>query len=454
MKVYTFFFFSVFISLHGQAPKPELTQDFWNNPSFVRSFMGDYGFRSDIEPKVSKSEQNVLGEVIAKAENQLEEAITYLEKKLDEKSSPALDYALGTMYYQISRLSAAQGAYKKAIDKFPTFLRAHKNLGLVLLNLGNLDQASKSLTKAISLGDGDGITYIALGYCHLSLERYLSAENAYRMGMLLLPDSKDARNGLVNCFLYTERFPEALALLDELLHQDPQDTFCHRARAEVLQALKKEKKAVVSLETLKRMGKLKLADYMVLGDLYHNLELFDQSLRIYEEAITKKNKLPLRSYVRVARILISRGSYQDGFSYLEKIEKIFGKGYSDEDEKEIRLLQAEVMRATGKDEDAHKILTTLVTQHPLEGKAHLILGQLALNKQEFIEAGIRFDRAAQDPDYKTPALLEHARMLVSNQKYKKAIELLEEAQAHEPQKRVEKYLGSINNLLISSRIRF
>ena len=195
-------------------------------------------------------------------------------------------------------------------------------------------------------------------------------------------------------------------------------------------------------------------DYMVLGDLYHNLELFDQSLRIYEEAITKKDRLPLRSYVRVARILISRGSYQDGFSYLEKIEKIFGKGYSDEDEKEIRLLQAEVMRATGNDEDAHKILTTLVTQHPLEGKAHLILGQLALNKQEFIEAGIRFDRAAQDPDYKTPALLEHARMLVSNQKYKKAIELLEEAQAHEPQKRVEKYLGSINNLLISSRIRF
>ena len=55
---------------------------------------------------------------------------------------------------------------------------------------------------------------------------------------------------------------------------------------------------------------------------------------------------------------------------------------------------------------------------------------------------------------KTPALLEHARMLVSNQKYQQAVELLEQAQAHEPQKRVEKYLASINNLLISSRIQF
>jgi tetratricopeptide (TPR) repeat protein len=454
MKFNTVFFFSLFISLLGQAPKPELTKDFWNNPSFVRSFMGDYGFRSDIEPRVSRSEQNVLGEVIAKAENQLAEAVSYLEKKVDKESSPALDYALGTMYYQLSRLSAAEVCYKKAIVKFPTFLRAHKNLGLVQLNLGKLDQASENLTQAISLGDGDGITYIALGYCHLSLERYLSAENAYRMGILLLPDSKDARNGLVNCFLYTERFPEALALLDELLLKDPQDTFCHRARAEVLQALNKEKKAVVALETLKRMGKLKLSDYMVLGDLYHNLELYDQSLQTYEEAIKDKERLPLRSYVRVARILIGRGSYQDGFSYLEKIEKIFGQGYSDEDEKEIRLLQAEVMRATGKDADARKILTKLVTQYPLEGKAHLILGQLAFKQQEFIEAGIRYERAAQDSKYKTPALLEHARMLVSNQKYQQAIELLEQAQAHEPQKRVEKYLASINNLLISSRIQF
>ena len=87
---------------------------------------------------------------------------------------------------------------------------------------------------------------------------------------------------------------------------------------------------------------------------------------LMRKRLPKKNKLPLRSYVRVARILIGRGSYQDGFSYLEKIEKIFGQGYSDEDEKEIRLLQAEVMRATGKDADARKILTN--TGHPASAR--------------------------------------------------------------------------------------
>ena len=46
--------------------------------------MGSYGFRSEIEPKISKTEQYLLREVIAKAEAQMEEAIAFLESKIEE----------------------------------------------------------------------------------------------------------------------------------------------------------------------------------------------------------------------------------------------------------------------------------------------------------------------------------------------------------------------------------
>ena len=80
----TLFLFSLssVISLFGEAPSFQLTSDFWNNPTFVRSFMGDYGFRSEVEPRISKSESFILREVIAKSENNLEEAIVYLEEKI------------------------------------------------------------------------------------------------------------------------------------------------------------------------------------------------------------------------------------------------------------------------------------------------------------------------------------------------------------------------------------
>ena len=169
-------------------PSYELTQDFWNSPSFVRSFMGDYGFRSEVEPRINKSEQFILKEVIAKAENQLDEAIEYLEKKIDQEVSAALDFALATMYYQRGRLSRSSQSYQVAIKKFPSFLRAHKNLGFVELSLGNFQEASRNLSRSISLGEGDGVTFVALGYCYYMLQQFVSAENAYRMGILLFPE--------------------------------------------------------------------------------------------------------------------------------------------------------------------------------------------------------------------------------------------------------------------------
>ncbi len=451
----TFFYLGLlFASLNGlisRAPTPELTQSFWNDPAFVRAFMGDYGFRSEVEPRIDKAEQFILREVVAKAENQMEQAIAYLEKKTDEKTSAALDFALGTMYYQLGRLTPSEKTYEKALNKFPSFLRARKNLGFVQLSLGKLDMASQNLAKAISLGQADGISYIALGYCHLSLGRVVSAENAYRMAILLHPESKDARNGLVNCLISTNRFAEALALLDELLETKPNDLFCHKARASALQGLGKEAEAAVALETLKRMNQLDAAGTLSLGDIYHNLGLHDLSLASYQNALSKKEKLSLNRYARAAKVLIKRGSYGAGFKYLEEIEKIFGKGFSESDERTIRMLQAEVRIATGKNKEATLIIEEVIQKHPLDGEALLLSARLAREELDYSRAALRFERAAKLPEFEVEALIEHARMLVGTKKYQKAADLLERAQSLDPQPRVARYLKAINNLNLSAR---
>jgi uncharacterized protein HemY len=112
------------------------------------------------------------------------------------------------------------------------------------------------------------------------------------------------------------------------------------------------------------------------------------------------------------------------------------------------------MRATGKDQSAQKILEEIVRVHPLEGAALLMLGQIAWKQKEYAKASLRFERSAKDSDYEVRALIEHARMMVSQNQYEKASTLLERAQSIDPQPQVAKYLQSINNLLASSRIRF
>jgi tetratricopeptide (TPR) repeat protein len=448
-----FFLFSLssIISLFGKAPSYQLTSDFWNNPTFVQSFMGDYGFRSEVEPRISKSESFILREVIAKSENNLEEAIVYLEEKIENDSSAALDFALGTMYYQSNRMSRSAQAYGRAIEKFPSFLRAHKNLGLVNVSLENLEFATKHLAKAISLGENDGSTFIALGYCHLSLDRLVSAENAYRMGLLLFPGSKDGLNGLINCLDQAGRYVEVLNLLDELLESDPQNSRYLQVRASALGSLGKEKEAAVTLDLLRRMGALRTQELVILGDLYHNLNLYDLSLDAYQEALARTNKLSLSQYIRIAQTLIQRSSYQEGFAYLEKIEKEFGEGRSKEERKLINLLKAEVLQSTGKNQQATELLREVVNQHPLEGRALIQLGQLAWKSGDHEYAIIQFQRAAKIDEFENPALIEHARLLVYLRKYQLAANLLERALVIKQEKRVEKYLNAINNLALSAR---
>jgi tetratricopeptide (TPR) repeat protein len=258
---------------------------------------------------------------------------------------------------------------------------------------------------------------------------------------------------LVNCLIETNRYAEALALLNELLVKEPENVFCHRARASTLQGLGREKDATVALETLRRMGKLDTGDLLRLGDLYHNLNLYELSLQNYERAIQRKEKLSVQRYIRVASILIGRGSYQDCFSYLDKIENSFGSKYSTEDEKEVLLLKAEILKATGKTEESNRILRIVVESHPLEGKALIMLGQHAWQQNDYALASLHFERAAKIKDSEVKALIEHGRMLVSQRDYQKAVQLLDKAERISPQPRIKRYLESIRGLLLTSRVR-
>jgi tetratricopeptide (TPR) repeat protein len=199
------------------------------------------------------------------------------------------------------------------------------------------------------------------------------------------------------------------------------------------------------------MNKLDAAGTLSLGDLYHNLGLNELSLASYQQALAEKQKLSLSRYARAAKALINRGSYGAGFKYLEQIQKTFGNGYSKDDEREIRMLQAEVRIATGKREEAAKIIEEIIQKHPLDGEALLLSARLATEELDYARAALRFERAAKLPEFEVTALIEHARMLVGAKDYQQAADLLERAQTLSPQPRVARYLQAINNLNLSAR---
>ena len=138
--------------------------------------------------------------------------------------------------------------------KHPDFRRAYKNLGLVQVQKGDFDNAIKTISKAMELGEVDGRSYGLLGYGYLTQEKYYPAEAAYRQAILMQPEVTDWKVGLARCLLETERYADAIALFDTLLLESPGNADYWLLQGNAYLGKGESLAAAKNLEVVRRMG--------------------------------------------------------------------------------------------------------------------------------------------------------------------------------------------------------
>ena len=105
-----------------------LSENTWENPEFVKRFLGSYGIDSQVEPKISDDELVILQSVAEYAsQDKMDDAIDVLKENLDfESSSAALRLHSRKLTFQSEKVSAAIEQYTNAIRKFPAFVELTK----------------------------------------------------------------------------------------------------------------------------------------------------------------------------------------------------------------------------------------------------------------------------------------------------------------------------------------
>lgn len=435
-----------------EPPPPQAALDMWQEDSFQKSFVGSYGFNAEIEPRVTTTEREQLQEEIYPLlSGPSDEAIAAIEKIITDDSSAVFDFTLGNLHYQEGRMEQAAVHYETAIAKFPSFRRAHKNLGLIYVRNGRFEDALGSLSRVIQLGGNEGLVYGLLGYAYSQTEKYVSAESAYRNAVLLEPGTLDWKMGLTHSVIRQNKHNEAIGLLDELIAQYPERADFWLLQANAYIGSGQPMKAAGNFEIVQRMGKATFASQQTLGDVYTNEELWDLAERAYGQALDLDSDQSIDRPLRFVEVLSQRGATDNARRLMARVKATYGETLDDVDRKKLLKLEARMAVADGGGGEALTVLQEIVALDPLDGEALLLLGQHHARIDEPDRAIFYYERAQNLESFEAEAKIRHGQLLVGMARYNEAVPLLKRAQEMRPSDELNRYLDQVERLARSKR---
>lgn len=446
-RLFLFLFLGLLARAQAAGLDEETRVHFWSNPEFVKRFMGGYGVHSEIEPPFKTTEEReAFNELVDVMRDNPGEAIRRLQKMIVPSSNARLPFALGSLYFQEGDAAKAIPQFELALSQFPDFRRAHQQLGFALAQEERYEEAVKSLTHALNLGAKNAAVYGMLGLSYLNLGKYLSAETAYLNALLFAPEIQDWKLGLIKSHIARENYSQAVALLDEVLAENPESASLWSLQANVFLQMEDIRRATVNFEMLRKMGKATLANLMLLGDIYMLDGALELALPVYLDAIEKDGAGDVRRSLRAAEILVGQGAWAEAEQLFRKIKEHHQDAMSAEEEAKLLKLESQAAVANGEGEKALAILERIISKNPLDGEALLLAGEFYAQEGEEEKAVFRYEAAAKISGFEADAWLKHAQLLVKRQKYNPALELLRKAQKANPRDYVQKYLDAVERV--------
>jgi tetratricopeptide (TPR) repeat protein len=421
----------------------------WRNETFRRQFLGSYGTQAEVEPRVTTVEKTELEKVAAMMAQKggLERARVYLAPLVKPADTAVFDFTLGSIYFQQEQLNAAAQWYQKAVAKFPSFLRAHKNLGVVRVRLGDYDKAVESLTRAIELGAKDGVTFGLLGYAFLMTDEATSAETAYREAIMLQPSVADWKMGLARCLFKLRKYEEAAALCGELIDRQPDRAELWLLQANAFLGMKDTAKAAENYEYLDLKGLATPQSLNALGDIYVSEGLIDLAADTYLRAIDRDSEPAPARILQKVEVLLARGASLAAERLIDRLKALPSERFSSDERKRQLKLEARIAAARGPaNSEAAQILEEIVKLDPLDGEALILLGQHHASAGDLEKAVFMFERAEGISQHEAEASLRHAQCLVRAGKYQQAIPLLKRTQELRPREDVARYLEQVERV--------
>ncbi len=427
----------------------------WKSATFRKSLTASYGIDSRIEPHITEDEAFYLDKVsTAMATEDRPAAIKALTDSSLLDDSTIMLFTLASLQFEEGKTEEAVALFQRAIEKFPNFRDAHRNLAIALLRLDRFDEAKTHLVRALELGSQDGLTAGLLGYCHARDEHHQAALDAYRLAMLTQPGEYQWRIGEAQALQSLGHSREAAAIYQSLLADDPVGTDIWLAQADIWIHLDQPLRAVANLEIVHRSGALDPSATLSLGHLYHQSSLPDLALERYRAAILAEEPVRLARAVDALEILTNASDWERAKELAGLIEssEVYRAALADDDKTDKGLAsrltrsRALIELENGDADAGAKLVEDWLAREPLDGLSLILLARFREGKDRIEEAIMLLEQAERIPEHAAAAHLAHGQILVTQSRYEEAVEQLEKSHEIKPGKAVADYLKAVREL--------
>lgn len=402
-------------------------------------------FLKEREPEMTAEEYALYEKMLGILGTNPSFAVRLLEAMMDEKEkpSPAFEFILGNAYYAAGDTAKTEASYRGAVERYPTFLRAWNNLGVLYYTTDRFGEAVKAFSKSVSLGDREPATYGLLGYSLEKEGNFIAAEVAYMQALSGDPGNADWQEGLLRLCVQGQQLVRAEAIARTLIKAKPTDARFWLVLANVLLTGHRKLEAIAVLELSAGLGVASSEELILLGDLYAEQGLNPEALAIYTKLLKPEPATGEHKLLRLAQTLSAAGRPAEASAALAALPATI----SAEGRVTRLLVQARVARAAERWADARRDLEAILGDQPLHGLALLELGTVHVAQGDDARAAFLFDAAVRVPDTAYRARLELANLELRQRHYARSVEHLKEALSIEHNDTVADHLARVQTLV-------
>ena len=322
----------------------------------------------------------------------------------------------GILLKNLGKLQEAENSYRKAIEIEPDLTEAHYNLGIILNDLGKLQEAENSYRKAIEIKPDLAEAYSNLGNVLINLGKLQDAELSYRKAIELKPGFAEAHYNLGIILKDLGKLQEAEISYRKAVELKPDYAEAYSNLGIILKDLGKLQEAEISYRKAVELKPDYAEAYSNLGIILKDLGKLQEAEISYRKAVELKPDYA-EAHSNLGNVLKDLGKLQEAeISYRKAVElkPDYAEAYSN---------LGIILKDLGKLQEAEISYRKAIELKPDYAEAYCNLSMIELLKGDY-QSGLenyefRFKK-------KIPAILHGNTKLkrVDNQEFQKGTKLL------------------------------